>query len=253
MSMWERERRNTRYFSSKQQSTGILGPPPGSHVQGTAAPLPPRCPWMGLEEVQSGSWCWHVYPGCWTQELQKNVFLTILLFSRPPFSTESRWEEQGEAGLQRWAWLSSASWKESAAGKWGWWMPESHAPSSPPNLICSLCQSCSQELQGQQTLREHLLRARHQPYRIQSRFSRGSQASRQHSRIPLGTHKQAYTLKWCCSLCLVPEAEKGRWGWGLTTASKINKRLTFRKQTANVVFCFQRNTEQTTWDFTRKL
>lgn len=98
MSMWERERRNSRYFSSKQQSTGILGPPPGSHVHGTAAPLTPRCPWMGLEEVQSRSCYWHVYPGCWMQELKKNVFLTILLFSQPPFSTESSWEEQRRLG-----------------------------------------------------------------------------------------------------------------------------------------------------------
>ena len=43
-------------------------------------------------------------------------------------------------------------------------MPQSHAPSSPPNLICSLGQCCPQELQSQQTLSEHLLRARHQPY-----------------------------------------------------------------------------------------
>ena len=49
-------------------------------------------------------------------------------------------------------------------GKWGWQMPQSHAPSSPPNLICSLGQCCSEELQSQQTLREHLLRTRHQPY-----------------------------------------------------------------------------------------
>ena len=74
----------------------------------------------------------------------------------------------------------------------------------------------------------------------QSPFSWGSQARRRHGRIPLGTHKRAHTLKRCCSLCLVPEVGKRRCGWGLTTASKINKRLTSLKQAANVVLCFQK-------------
>ena len=42
MSMWERERGNTRYLSSRQQSTGVLCPAPGGYVQGAATPLPPR-------------------------------------------------------------------------------------------------------------------------------------------------------------------------------------------------------------------
>ena len=59
-------------------------PSSGRPCPGAGSSLPPRCPWMGLEEVQSGSWCGHVYPGCWAQEVQKNAFLTILLLSQPP-------------------------------------------------------------------------------------------------------------------------------------------------------------------------
>lgn len=207
MSMWERERGNTRYLSSRQQSTGVLCPAPGGYVQGAATPLPPRALGWALKSslgADAGMSPWLLNAGA----------AEICISDHPVLqpATLQHWGQMRRRG-KGWApkmglallcFLEGAGCQGNGGDK---------CPSLVPLhllLISSALCANVQELQGQQTLREHLLCARHQPYRTQSRFSWGSQASRQHSRIPLGTHERAYTLKWCCSLHLVPEAEKGR-------------------------------------------
>lgn len=97
------------------------------------------CPWLGLE-VQSGSWCWHVSLTAERRSCINMYFWPSCSSAGHPSALRADEKKRKRLGSKDGLGSPLLPGRSRLPGKWGWQMPQSRAPSSPPNIICSLCQ-----------------------------------------------------------------------------------------------------------------
>lgn len=243
--MWECEHRNTRYFSSKHESSRHSLPYPGKPGpgQGMVALLPPRTLMLALRKSNLGADSGrlkgesHLLLNSLHAGPAEKVHFCQSCYSavRPP-ALKADEEEEGKAGLQR---QEGICCKENVSNK---------SPSPTPLISSKSCLLFMLMLLPgpAHAINIYWVTTICQAPEIKidtSPCSRGASRPEGNPEGPLWGPRNEVT-RWdnagSCSSSL-----PSYWSWGgevegLMAASKISKRLIYPTHAANVVWCFQR-------------